>query len=76
MESLSPDFETGDPNDKAPSADKGLKEPKKVSIAQGGLGFTRALASLRKRMKSLPPPPPILRPFFNPLNPGVPGGFD
>jgi PPM family protein phosphatase len=46
-----------------------------VSIAQGGLGPLQAPALLRKRMKSIPPPP-ILRSFFNPLSPGVPSGGD
>jgi serine/threonine protein phosphatase PrpC len=74
MRCSSPDSETG-PNDKEPNVDKGLKQPKKVSISQSGLGLSQVLASLRKRMKSIPPPP-IPRSFFNPPSPGIPGGVE
>jgi PPM family protein phosphatase len=75
MKSPSPQFGAGEPDDKQPGADKDLKGPEKVSISDGGLGLTQALASLRKRMKSIPPPP-ILRSFFNPPNPGIPSGLE
>jgi serine/threonine protein phosphatase PrpC len=75
MKSPSPHFGAGGPADKERGVDKGLKEPVKVSISDAGLGITQALSSLRKRMKSIPPPP-ILRSFFNPPSPGVPGGFE